>query len=141
MVETADKLKEVWIVDDSPALSAVLRAKTKNIKDLPYKIIAIETPNVAISRMGAERPALIISDYNILGDGDGVTVVQAANNNKIPAVMVSGDANVKEEADKHGVVFFEKSKDGSHIGALINHINTTLGYTPFEQQATSVPSR
>lgn len=130
--------KQVWIVDDSLALSAVLRAKTK---DAPYDIVAITAPGEAISRMATERPSLIISDFNITGDGDGVTVVEAAKKHIIPVVLVSATEKVKETADKHQVPFFEKKMDGSHISGLINHINATLGHTPSAQQSNSIPSR
>jgi DNA-binding NtrC family response regulator len=128
--------KQVWVVDDSLALSAILRAKTK---DAPYDIVAITAPDEAINKMVTKPPSIIISDFNIINDGDGVTVVEAAKKHAIPVAMVSATEKVAAEAKKAEVPFF--AKKSGYVDELIKHINTTLGHMPSAQQTTSTHSR
>ncbi len=116
--------KTIWIVDDSPIVMQVLKIKSKG---LAVDFVEYKTGNSAIAALENKdvvQPDKIISDYNIVENGDGMRVVKAAKEKGIPTILISATEGVKAEAEKAGVMFC--AKDGSHITKLIEEVKKML---------------
>ena len=135
----ADERKTVWVVDDTEGVITMLKIKSK-VAGLPVDYVEYKTAASAIAALGNKdvvQPDKIISDYNIEGNGDGIRVVEAAKEKGIPTILISSTADVKKEAEKLGVPFFEKDRTGSHIPKLLEEVKKMLP----ESNLKNAPSR
>lgn len=90
-------MKRVLLVDDEPAIREMLceylRGRGLDVHEAP-------DAETAVARLDRERPDVVITDLKLPGN-DGISVIRAATNWSVPAVMMTGYATVESAIEAH----------------------------------------
>jgi two-component system, sensor histidine kinase len=125
----------VLVVEDDPAVRAGMASL---LRSWQCHVVTAESTEVALSKLRANgaAPQLIIADYHLAGDDNGIRAVSAVRGHygtPTPALVMSSDRapGLRAEAHAVGAVFLKKpvapSKLRATLNYLLNHAVVTAG--------------
>jgi CheY-like chemotaxis protein len=95
-----------------------------------YKVVAAGSCDELIQQLvnRPERPALIISDYRLRANENGIHVIERLraeyNDDDIPGMLITGDTapDRLKEAQDSGLLLLHKPVSNSRLRAAIGHL-------------------
>ena len=120
--------RSILLIEDD---EIVLHANHELLETLGYKVVAATGADAAMQRMTSELPPpeIIISDYRLPGDCDGMELVQQLRTkagSQIPAIMLTGDLTLhaKNSCLPENSLLIQKP---ARVEKLVHAINRLLG--------------
>jgi CheY-like chemotaxis protein len=116
----------VLVLDDELAIQEAMRSL---LASWGFAVITAGSFSEMLGRIATcpNRPALIICDYRLRGQENGIDVIQrlqAEYNEDIPAMLITGDTapDRLKEAQESGFVLLHKPVANSRLRAAIGHV-------------------
>ena len=115
---------EVLVVDDD---QAVLEGMTLLLETFGFKILKSKNTENALRMCRVNCPDLIITDYRLPGDMDGLDLIDAIRNHHqehIPAILVTGDTAPDriKNVDEADVIVLHKPVEADVLENTINDV-------------------
>ncbi|CAL94979.1 hybrid sensor histidine kinase/response regulator [Azoarcus olearius] len=127
--------RRIAIVEDNTEVAAALAYA---LTELGHQVISAASRYEVVTRLNGTAPEIILADYRLGGEEDGVGVIRAVRSafgNDVPALIITGDTDpvvVRRMAD-HGISVLHKPLD---LDALQDRIAALI-----EARAVSSPHR
>jgi two-component system, sensor histidine kinase len=117
----------ILVVDDEAAIQAAMKSL---LTDWGYQCIVAGSFDEMVQRIAScpDRPQLIISDYRLRGQEDGIGVIERLrseyNDEEIPGMLITGDTapDRLREAQESGLLLLHKPVPNSRLRASITHL-------------------
>jgi CheY-like chemotaxis protein len=126
----------ILVIDDELAIQEAMRSL---LTSWGHEVIVAGTGAEMLERIAActTRPELIICDYRLRGDENGIAVIrqlQSEFNDEIPALLVTGDTapDRLREAQESGFVLLHKPVPLGKLRAAIGNLVATAAAGPSE---------
>jgi two-component system, sensor histidine kinase len=119
----------IVVIDDE---SAIRDAMSTLLTGWGHDVIAVGSGDEAMQRLSTcpTRPALVISDYRLRGDENGIGVIERLRseyNDNIPAMLITGDTAPSRlaEAQQTGLLLLHKPVSNGKLRAAIANLIAT----------------
>ena len=116
----------VLLIDDEAAIQEAMRSL---LTGWGYTVLVAGSGDEMLARIATwpDRPNLIISDYRLRGDENGIAVIrrlQSEYNDDIPAMLITGDTapDRLREAEESGFLLLHKPIHNSRLRAAITNL-------------------
>jgi signal transduction histidine kinase len=117
----------ILFVDDEAAIQAAMKSL---LNDWGYQCIVAGSFEEMVQRIVScpDRPQLIISDYRLRGQEDGIGIIERLrseyNDDEIPGMLITGDTapDRLREAQESGLLLLHKPVPNSRLRASITHL-------------------
>jgi CheY-like chemotaxis protein len=117
----------ILVIDDESAIQAAMKSL---LSDWGYQCIVAGSFEEMVQRIAScpDRPQLIISDYRLRGEEDGIGVIERLrseyNDEEIPGMLITGDTapDRLREAQESGLLLLHKPVPNSRLRASITHL-------------------
>jgi signal transduction histidine kinase len=117
----------ILVVDDEVAIQAAMKSL---LGDWGYQCIVAGSFDEMVQRIAncPDRPQLIISDYRLRGQDDGIDIIERLrseyNDDEIPGMLITGDTapDRLREAQESGLLLLHKPVPNSRLRASITHL-------------------
>jgi signal transduction histidine kinase len=117
----------ILVVDDESSIQAAMKSL---LTDWGYQCIVAGSFEEMVQRIAScpDRPQLIISDYRLRGQEDGIGVIERLrseyNDEEIPGMLITGDTapDRLREAQESGLLLLHKPVPNSRLRASITHL-------------------
>jgi len=132
--QSKDESKKVEHVENSKSMAMiiednndVLDAMTMLLETLDFTVLQATNATQAMTLFAESRPNLIISDFRLPGDLDGLTLLkrfQSLSDNQVAAILVTGETSVERlqlTADS-GLKVLYKPVDADVLQTAINEV-------------------
>ncbi|KFG98076.1 histidine kinase [Burkholderia paludis] len=128
-LDTSSATGLVVIVDDE---QPIRDAMSKLLTIWGYEVVAAGSGDEIIASLStcAKRPDLLVCDFRLRGDENGITVIERVRmeyNEDIPAMLISGDTAADRLADAHenGMILLHKPISHDKLRASIGNLIAT----------------
>jgi two-component system, sensor histidine kinase len=117
----------ILVVDDEAAIQSAMKSL---LADWGYQCIVAGSLEEMVERIAScpDQPRLIISDYRLRGQQDGIGVIERLrseyNDDEIPGMLITGDTapDRLREAQESGMLLLHKPVPNSRLRAAITHL-------------------
>jgi two-component system, sensor histidine kinase len=135
----------VVVVDDEVRIQL---AMTNLLEGWGFKVVAAGSGDEAMKHLEnlPERPALIISDYRLRENENGIHVIERLrseyNDDEIPSMLITGDTapDRLKEAQASGLLLLHKPVSDNRLRAAIAHLLAYPVARPTPHAETSRPA-
>jgi CheY-like chemotaxis protein len=108
------------------------------LADWGYQCIVAGSFEEMVERLAScpDRPQLIVSDYRLRGQEDGIRVIERLrseyNDEEIPGMLITGDTapDRLREAQESGMLLLHKPVPNSRLRAAITHLTRHAETSP-----------
>jgi signal transduction histidine kinase/ActR/RegA family two-component response regulator len=131
----------VLVIDDELRIQVAMR---NLLQGWGFDVVTASSGDALMSELAnrPERPALIISDYRLRAEENGIQVIERLrseyNDDEMPAMLITGDTapNRLKEAQDSGLLLLHKPVSDSRLRAAIAHLMSR----PAHHAETSPPA-
>ena len=134
-------LKEILVIDDNSDIRFLI---CNILKDNNYNVRSAANYNQAVKEIEKKLPDLSIIDIKLdKGDKDGIDLLKLlmSKNKFIPAIMVSGHANVQVAVDAIRIGAYEFVEKPFSSEKLLNYVSRALESAKLKKEKSNLESK